>query len=194
MVWRKNIKQKSRWEKEGRGDVRIERMRQTERKDKKVKVRERRGTAGQKEGVRGEGMKARKEGWERLWTGERGWRGKQEEEQIKKGVLTSPPPAAHPSCIHLDGQRRSGCQTRGRHTRWAHTHTRTTRSIPPLRPPPRFPLPLCSPLWLRLQWRFVAGSDHSAFIVWGTSSAPTHTQPLSVCPSSPLLPRSPPSS
>lgn len=45
---------------------------------------------------------------------------KQEEETEMKTksmqslVLTSPPPAAHPSCIHLDGYRRSWCQTTGR--------------------------------------------------------------------------------
>lgn len=31
----------------------------------------------------------------------------------QRALLTSPPPAAHPSCIHLDGDRRSWCQTTG---------------------------------------------------------------------------------
>lgn len=43
-------------------------------------------------------------------------------------VLTSPPPAAHPSCIHLDGYRRSWCQTTGcEHTPTTRTHTWSNR-------------------------------------------------------------------
>lgn len=37
-----------------------------------------------------------------------------------------------------------------------------------------------APLWLRLPWRCVAGSDHSTFIVWATSGGLARALPLSV--------------
>lgn len=49
-----------------------------------------------------------------------------------------------------------------------------------LLPPFSASLAQCAPLWLRLQWRCVAGSDHSTFIVRATSGRLTRALPLSV--------------